>query len=186
MPFRFAPTDLPGVLLIEPQVLSDQRGFFVETYKESDFQAAGIPARFVQENWSSSTRGVLRGLHYQRPPKAQGKLVRVAVGEIFDVAVDLRPEAPTVGRWVGIVLSAENKRMLYVPPWCAHGFCVTSAEASVVYKVTEEYAPACEAGIRWDDPDLGIPWPIREPFVAPRDQALPRLREAVAVGGGGR
>ena len=178
MPFTFHPLEVPEVVLIEPKVFGDERGFFMETYKESDFAAAGIAARFVQDNHSRSVRGVLRGLHYQKRPRAQGKLVRVVVGEVFDVAVDLRRGAPTFGRWVGVTLSAEDRRMLYIPPWCAHGFCVVSEVAEVVYKTTDEYAPAYEGGVLWSDPDLAIPWPVREPILAPRDRAWPRLREA--------
>ena len=181
MPFRVEPLALPGVVLIEPTVHRDERGWFIETYKSSEFARAGLPDRFVQENHSRSTRGALRGLHYQRPPKAQGKLIRAVLGEVFDVAVDLRRRAPTCGRWVSVVLSAENQRLLYVPPWCAHGFCVMSAEAEVLYKVTAEYAPDHEAGVMWDDPALGIPWPIRDPILALRDRRWPPFREAAVL-----
>ncbi|MGC9019580.1 MAG: dTDP-4-dehydrorhamnose 3,5-epimerase, partial [Candidatus Bipolaricaulaceae bacterium] len=163
----------------EPAVFSDERGFFMETYKYSEFAAFGIRERFVQDNHSRSAKGVLRGLHYQNPPKAQGKLVRVIVGEIFDVAVDIRKGSPTYGKWVGVRLSAENKRILYIPPGFAHGFCVLSDMAEVVYKVTEEYSPVHEAGIIWNDPEIGIEWPVERPIISPKDAKWPPLREAV-------
>ena len=139
MPFTFERTAIPGILLIEPHIVADGRGFLMETYKRSEFARAGIDEPFVQENHSRSQRGVLRGLHYQRAPQAQSKLIRVLSGEIFDVAVDIRPDSPTSGRWVGVTLSAANRRMMYVPHWCAHGFCVTSENAEVVYLTTTEY-----------------------------------------------
>jgi len=179
MPFQFKSLEIPGVILIEPQVFSDERGFFMEAYKYSEFASFGITERFVQDNHSRSKKGVLRGLHYQNPPKAQGKLVRVISGEIFDVAVDIRKGSPTFGKWVGIKLSAENKRMLYIPPGFAHGFCVLSDIAEVLYKTTEEFAPECEAGIIWDDPDIGIDWPIKTPILSPKDAKWPRLKDAV-------
>lgn len=175
MPLQFHPTALPGVVVIEPTVHGDARGFLMETYKASEFAAAGIDVRFVQENHSRSVRGTLRGLHFQRAPKAQGKLIRVIEGEIFDVAVDVRPESPTFKRWVSVVLSAANRRSVFVPAGYAHGFCVTSPEAQVVYKTTAEYAPELEAGLRWDDPELGIDWPLRDPILSARDSRLPRL-----------
>lgn len=178
MPFSFQRLEIPEVVLIEPKVFQDGRGFFMETYKFSDFAAFGIAERFVQDNHSRSKKSVIRGLHYQNPPKAQGKLVRAVVGEIFDVAVDIRRGSPTYGKWVGEKLSSENKRMLYIPPGFAHGFCVLSAEAEVVYKVTEEYAPEHEAGIIWNDPDIGISWPIANPIISEKDAALPCLKEA--------
>ena len=178
MPFKFERLEIPELVLIEPRVFHDERGFFMETYKYSEFAAFGIQERFVQDNHSRSVKGVLRGLHYQNPPKAQGKLVRAVVGEIFDVAVDIRKGSPTYGKWVGVRLSAENKRMLYIPPGFAHSFCVLSDVAEVVYKVTEEYAPECEAGIIWNDPEIGIEWPIADPIVSPKDAKWPTLREA--------
>ena len=181
MPFTFRTTDLPGVLLIEPRVFADQRGFFLETYKESDFASAGLDARFVQENHSRSIHGILRGLHYQCPPYAQGKLVRVVFGEVFDVAVDIRRNSPTYGKWIGVSLSAANHTLIYIPPWCAHGFCVVSDRAEVVYKTTDEYAPQYEQGIRWDDPGLAIPWPVDEVTVSERDRGWPELTRAEAV-----
>ena len=172
MPFTFRRLDIPEVVLVEPQVFADARGFFLETYKQSDF-AAFADAVFVQENHSKSQRRTLRGLHFQLGRHAQGKLVRAVAGEIFDVAVDVRPESPTRGKWVSAVLSAENQRMLYIPPWCAHGFCVLSETADVIYKMTTEYAPAHEAGVMWNDPALAITWPISSPLVSERDQKWP-------------
>jgi dTDP-4-dehydrorhamnose 3,5-epimerase len=173
MPFDFTSLAIPEVFLIEPRVLSDSRGFFLETYKRSEFAAAGITEIFVQENHSSSLRGVLRGLHFQRPPHAQSKLVRVVSGKIFDVAVDLRPDSATSGRWVGVDLSAEDRRMMYIPDWCAHGFCVLSERAEVVYHASTEYAPQHESGIMWNDPALGIQWPVTHPIVSDRDKQWP-------------
>ena len=178
MAFRFQRLQIPGVVLIEAQGVRDNRGFFRETYKFSEFSANGISSVFVQDNHSHSTRGVLRGLHYQKQPKAQGKLVVVAHGEVFDVAVDIRKGSPTYGKWVGQVLSAENGCILYVPPGFAHGFCVLSAEADVVYKVTVEYAPELDRGILWNDPEIGIRWPVAEPLLSPKDAQLPLLRGA--------
>jgi dTDP-4-dehydrorhamnose 3,5-epimerase len=175
MPFQFKTTELDSVILIEPRVFADNRGSFMESYRESDFAAAGITDRFVQENQSRSKRGALRGLHYQVAPKAQAKLVRVISGEIFDVAVDLRPESPTYRRSVSCTLSAENRICLYIPPWCAHGFCVVSEEAEVLYKTTEEYAPDCERGVLWNDPAIGINWPVENPTISERDGKWPPL-----------
>lgn len=178
MPFRFTQTEIPEVLIIEPRVFPDERGFFMETYKRSEFAAHGIAESFVQMNHSKSSKGILRGLHYQKPPKAQGKLVHALAGEIFDVAVDIRLGAPTFGKSVTVSLSSENKKMLYVPAGFAHGFCVVSDEAEIAYMATEEYAPECEAGIRWDDPQLAIAWPIAAPRLSTRDQAWPGLQGA--------
>lgn len=156
---QFSPTAIPDLILIQPQVFGDSRGFFMETYQQRRFQEAGIHADFVQDNHSGSRRGVLRGLHYQiRQP--QGKLVRAVVGEIFDVAVDLRRGSPTSGRWEGVVLSAENRAMLWVPPGFAHGFYVLSEWAELFYKATDFYAPQFERTLRWDDPAVGIQWPL--------------------------
>jgi dTDP-4-dehydrorhamnose 3,5-epimerase len=178
MPFRFEPLQISDVVLVEARGLPDPRGFFVETYKSSDFQAAGISLPFVQDNFSHSTRGVLRGLHYQMHPKAQAKLVQVVRGEVFDVAVDIRRDSPTYGSWVGVTLSEGTHQMLYVPVGFAHGFQALSDVADVVYKVTMEYAPEADRGISWNDPDLAIRWPIAEPLLSPKDAALPTLDQA--------
>ncbi len=178
MSFQFRHLELPDVILIEPRNLRDERGFFRETYKASEFAAGGIPATFVQDNHSHSTRGVLRGLHYQNPPRAQAKLVSVCKGEIFDVAVDIRKGSPTYGHWVAEILSADTGCMLYVPPGFAHGFCVLSAEADVIYKVTAEFALELDRGIRWNDPDIGVQWPITDAILSAKDAGLPLLRDA--------
>jgi dTDP-4-dehydrorhamnose 3,5-epimerase len=175
MPSTFETTALPGVMVIVPKVFGDSRGFFMETFKRSEFEAAGLPTTFVQENHSKSSAGTLRGLHYQKAPKAQGKLVRVTRGEIFDVAVDIREGSPTYLKWVGVTLSEENRTSLFVPAGFAHGFCVVSAEAEVIYKTTEEYAPELEHGIKWDDPELGITWPVVNPNLSERDKVWPLL-----------
>ena len=172
VPFTFQRLDIPEVVLIEPQVFGDTRGFLMETYKQSEF-ALFVDGEFVQENHSKSQRGTLRGLHFQLGRYAQGKLVRVISGEIFDVAVDIRQESPTRGKWVSTILSAENRRMVYIPPWCAHGFCVLSEDAEVVYKATTEYAPAHESGLMWNDPALAISWPISSPLLSERDTKWP-------------
>ena len=171
---RFLPTELPGVLVIEPDVYRDERGFFLETYHARKYREGGVPGPFVQDNHSRSVRGTLRGLHAQHQ-HPQGKLVRVIHGEIFDVIVDIRRGAPTFRRWVSLTLSAENLRQCYVPPGFAHGLCVVSDWAEVEYKCTDFYHPADEFGIIWNDPDLAIAWPIHEPVLSPKDRALPRL-----------
>ncbi len=177
MPFAFTPLSLPDLLLIEPKLYADARGFFLESYKASAFAPYGIPP-FVQTNHSHSVYGVLRGLHYQLPPFAQGKLVMAVRGVIFDVGVDLRRSSPTFGRWAGVILSEENHRLLYIPPGFAHGFCVLSDEADVIYQVTAEYAPQADRGVRWDDPTIGVEWPIEAPLLSPKDAAQPLLEEA--------
>jgi len=177
MPFTFSPTRIAEVLVIEPRVFPDERGFFMETYKRSDFAAHGIGEPFVQCNQSRSSCGILRGLHFQKPPKAQGKLVRAISGAIFDVAVDLRKGSPTYGQWVGVELSGANNKMLYAPAGFAHGFCVVSAEADIAYMTSDEYAPALESGIAWDDPDLKIAWPVAMPQLSERDRRWLRLRD---------
>jgi len=159
-------------------MFGDARGFVMETYKQSEF-APFVDGGFVQENHSRSQRGTLRGLHFQLGPFAQGKLVRVVSGEIFDVAVDIRQESPTRGKWVSTVLSAANRRMVYIPPWCAHGFCVLSDNAEVLYKTTTEYAPAHESGLMWNDPALAISWPIASPLLSERDTKWPPFVIAV-------
>ncbi len=169
-------TALPGVLILEPRVFADARGYFLETWNQQRYASLGLPERFVQDNLSSSSRGVLRGLHYQHP-NGQGKLVTVLRGEVYDVAVDIRVGSPDFGRWVGVTLSGENHRSLYIPPGFAHGFVVLSDEALFSYKCTEYYAPSCEASLIWDDPDLAIAWPESSPILSPKDLAAPRLRD---------
>lgn len=178
MPFKFHRLEIPEVILVEAQAFQDERGYFFESFKESVFSANGIKARFVQDNCSHSAKGVLRGLHYQMEPKAQAKLVMVTRGEIFDVAVDVRKGSPTYGSWVGEVLSSDNHRMLYIPEGFAHGFCVTSDNADVLYKVTSEYSPDHERGILWNDQDMSIKWPIDKPIVTKKDMQLPMLKNA--------
>jgi len=169
---RFAATELPGVILVEPDVFRDERGFFLETYQEEKYRKGGITGPFVQDSHSQSISGTLRGLHLQTR-RPQGKLVRVIEGEIFDVAVDVRRGSPTFGRWVGVALSAQNFVQCYVPPGFAHGFCVVSAVAQVEYKCTDLYDPASEIGIAWNDPQLAIPWPVSQPLLSTRDQRHP-------------
>ncbi len=175
MPFDFQKLAIPEILLISPRVRADSRGFFMETYKHSEFAAAGAPELFVQENHSRSMRGVLRGLHFQQPPAAQSKLIRVISGQIFDVAVDIRVDSPTRGRWVGVDLSADGRKLMYIPGWCAHGFCVLSEHAEVVYHTSAEYSPEHESGVMWNDPALGIRWPVADPLVSDRDKQWPTL-----------
>ena len=180
MPFTIERLSIPEVIVIQPKAFVDARGFFMETYKHSDFAAFGIDSAFVQENHSKSQRGTLRGLHFQTGEYGQGKLVRAISGEIFDVAVDVRPDSPTRGRWVSAVLSAENHRLIYVPPWCAHGFCVMSETAEVVYKTTTEYAPSHESGVMWNDPELAITWPVTDPSISDRDRKWPPFRRDIS------
>ncbi len=169
-------TALPGVMLVEPDVFGDDRGYFFETYRQPRYQEAGIGETFVQDNVSFSQRGVLRGLHIQNP-NPQGKLVFVLAGTIFDVAVDVRRGSPTFGQWVGAELSTVNRRQIYVPPGFAHGFCVTSETALVCYKCTDIYNPAAEFSILWNDPDLRIDWPIEAPILSGKDAQAARLAE---------
>ncbi|MGA8260798.1 MAG: dTDP-4-dehydrorhamnose 3,5-epimerase [Arenicellales bacterium] len=169
-------TPLAGVMLLIPRIFGDDRGFFMETFNKKTASEIGLPTEFVQDNHSYSQRGVLRGLHYQYPTW-QGKLVRVACGEIFDVAVDMRPGSPTYGRWYGAYLSGENKHQLYIPEGFAHGFCVTGEDAHVIYKCTTLYIPSEDAGVAWDDPDIGVDWPIDEPTLSEKDRKAPRLKD---------
>lgn len=173
---RFINTSLAGVFLIEPEVFGDARGFFMETHHQQKYAAGGITKPFVQDNRSHSTRNVLRGLHYQLL-HPQAKLMYVVTGEIFDVAVDVRRGSPTFGRWDGMYLSAENKRQLFVPEGFAHGFCVLSETADVLYKCTDFYQPGDEQGVAWNDPGIGIAWPITEPLLSPKDSGYPTLRD---------
>ncbi len=169
MPFQFKKTRLPDIVLIEPKIFIDERGFFSELYKESEFKANGINGAFLQVNRSMSKKNVLRGLHYQMDPKAQDKLVFVLKGEIFDVVVDIRKGSPSFGHWVAERLSAENRHMLFIPAGFAHGYCVLSDEAEFVYYCSREYAPELERNIIWNDPVINIDWPIKDPVLSPRD-----------------
>lgn len=178
MAFTFQRLTIPEVVLIEPKQLGDQRGMFLEHYKQSEFITNGISDRFVQDNYSRSVRGTLRGLHYQLAPNAQAKLVMTLRGEVFDVAVDLRQGSPTFGQWVGVTLSSDALRMLYIPVGFAHGFCVISEEADVVYKMSTEYSPEQERGVNWNDPSIGITWPVTQPVLSAKDTTLPFLAEA--------
>jgi dTDP-4-dehydrorhamnose 3,5-epimerase len=178
MSFRFEALELPDVLQVTPTRHVDARGHFAETWRRTAFAAAGIDADFVQDNLVRSVRGVLRGLHYQLPPRAQGKLVFVLSGEIYDVAVDLRPGSPTFGRSVSCTLSAASGNGLWIPAGFAHGYAVLSESADVLYKVTAEYDPASDRGVRWDDPTLAVRWPVKEPLLSAKDRELPLLPEA--------
>ncbi|MDP9412825.1 MAG: dTDP-4-dehydrorhamnose 3,5-epimerase [Pseudomonadota bacterium] len=176
---RVTPTDLNEVLIIEPNVFGDPRGFFFESYNARRFhEAIGREVNFTQDNHSRSTRGVLRGLHYQLPPNAQAKLVRVVAGAIFDVAVDIRRSSPTFGKWVGVLLSAENQRQLWIPEGFAHGFLTLSESADVLYKASAYYSPADEGAVAWNDPDLAIEWPLTGgPILSAKDAAAPPLAD---------
>jgi dTDP-4-dehydrorhamnose 3,5-epimerase len=176
---KIIPTTIPDVLIIEPRVFQDERGFFLESYQKQQFQEAGINADFVQDNHSKSCHGTLRGLHYQIQ-QPQGKLVRAIAGEIFDVVVDLRKHSPTFGKWVGNYLSAENKKIIWVPAGFAHGFFVTSHDAEVLYKASDYYAPQWERCILWNDPGIGIPWPLKaeHPILSAKDSQGKLLKEA--------
>ncbi|SHJ52849.1 dTDP-4-dehydrorhamnose 3,5-epimerase [Propionispora hippei] len=169
-------TKLSDVLIIEPKVFGDSRGFFQETWQKVRYEEIGITEPFVQDNLSFSTRGVLRGLHYQNP-NGQGKLVSVIQGEVYDVAVDIRVGSPTFGQWEGVHLSGENHRQLWVPPGFAHGFCVLSETVYFMYKCTDIYNPATEGGILWNDPDIGIEWPLQEVILSEKDKVYPLLRD---------
>ena len=177
MPFIFKKLDISEVILVEPRSFEDNRGFFMETFKESDFVNNGVDSKFVQENFSHSNKDVLRGLHFQTNPKAQAKLVSVFTGEIFDVAVDIRKGSPTFGKWVGEILSQQNHKMLYIPEGFAHGFCVLSEQANVLYKVNQEFSPENEKGIIWNDPEIKINWPINNPILSEKDLKLPLLKD---------
>ncbi|MFQ5537983.1 MAG: dTDP-4-dehydrorhamnose 3,5-epimerase [Gemmatimonadota bacterium] len=177
MNFTVEPQTIRDVLLIRRQRFEDRRGFFSELFRRSRFSALGLETEFAQDNLAHSRRNVLRGLHFQRPPAAQGKLVTVTRGRIYDVAVDLRRREPTYRRWVAAELSGEGGEMLWIPPGFAHGYLALSDEVEVYYKVTTEYDPKLDAGVRWNDPDLGIVWPVPEPVLSERDRALPLLRE---------
>ena len=177
MPFSFTQLKIPGIILVEPRIFNDNRGFFLELYKSSNF-APTISMNFVQLNHSQSTKNVLRGLHYQKQPAAQAKLVTVIRGEVFDVAVDIRRGSPTYKHWVGAKLSADNHHLLYIPPGFAHGFCVLSDVVDVLYYVSAEYSPEHENGILWNDPEIGVEWPVAEPEISAKDASLPLLKDA--------
>lgn len=175
MPFEFIETTLDGVILIQPKTFPDNRGEFAELYKYSEFAQAGIVQHFVQTNFSKSKKGVLRGLHYQADPMAQGKLVQVLKGSVFDVAVDIRKDSATYKKWIGVTLTADQKNMLYIPEGFAHGFCALEDDTYFAYNLTKEYSPEHERGLRWDDPALEITWPVTEPIIAGRDAQYPTL-----------
>ena len=170
-------TGLPDVILLEPKRFGDDRGFFMEMFHAKRYEEAGIAGPFVQDNFSRSAKGILRGLHFQEP-NAQGKLVQVLAGAVYDVAVDIRRGSPTFGRWVGVELSADNRRQLWVPAGFAHGFCVLSESADFHYKCTDFYEPASERGIAWNDPEVGIAWPVTAPLLSSKDAVAPRLQDA--------
>jgi dTDP-4-dehydrorhamnose 3,5-epimerase len=174
---KVTPAPLSGVLVIEPRVFKDDRGYFAETYHLERYREAGITLPFVQDNTSHSVRGTLRGMHFQEP-RAQGKLVSCTRGVIWDAVVDIRKGSPTFGKWFGVELDAQTARQIWVPPGFAHGFCVLSDEADVSYKCTDLYTPAAERSIVWNDPDVGIDWPVRSPLLSPKDAAAPRLKDA--------
>ena len=179
MPFEFIQQEISGLILIKPRSFPDDRGFFLESYKYSEFAANGIAEKFVQDNHSRSSKGILRGLHYQLNPMSQGKLVRCTRGCIIDIAVDIRKDSPDFGKWIKVELSEENKNMFYIPAGFAHGFVVHSEIAELLYKTTEEYAPLYDRGIKWDDPDLNIDWNIDfEPLVSEKDKNLPYIKQA--------
>ena len=178
MAFEFKKLSIPDVILVEPKVFDDERGFFLEGYKKSEFFANGIDVEFNQDNHSKSTKGVLRGLHYQLPPKAQAKLVRCIQGEIFDVAVDIRKNSPTFGKWVGEKLSAENKKMLFIPEGFAHGFVVLSETAELLYKASNEYSKEHDRGVLWNDKEISVEWGIDfEPILSEKDKHQPLLKD---------
>lgn len=179
MPFEFEKQKIEDVILVKPKVFGDNRGFFMEAYKKSDFIENGITVEFNQDNHSKSTKGVLRGLHYQKAPYGQAKLVRCSKGRIYDVAVDIRPDSKTFGQYVKVELSEENKQMLFIPEGFAHGFVVLSDEAELLYKASGEYAPQADSGIRWNDETIGIDWGIDfEPILSEKDKNQPFLKES--------
>jgi len=180
VPFEFKRLEIPDAMLVKPKVFGDERGFFMETYKKADFEEVGIRGEFIQSNHSRSTYGVLRGLHFQKEPYAQGKIVRCVRGVIYDVAVDLRRGSPTFGKYVGVILSEFNRYQLYVPRGFAHGFLVLSEVAEVTYKVDNIYAPDHEGGLIWNDPDVGIKWPMEDRLIlSEKDEKWPTLKELI-------
>jgi len=181
MGFRFKEGSLDGVIIIEPDLFPDARGVFFEVYKNSIFKDRVTEAQFVQDNFSFSKKNVLRGLHFQMGPMQQGKLVMAMHGKIWDVVVDIRRGSPGFGKWESYELSAENRKMLYIPPGFAHGFLALTDDVSLFYKCTQEYSPAHDAGIRWNDPELNIPWPAADPIVSEKDKNLPMLKEVMKL-----
>jgi len=179
MPFEFQKLEIDDVILIKPKIFADNRGFFLECYKRSDFEMAGIKDIFIQDNHSISFKSVIRGLHFQKKPYEQSKLVKCTYGKIFDVAVDLRRDSKTYKKWVGVELSDENSFMLYIPKGFAHGFCVLSDKAEVIYKCDCEYMKDYDSGIRWDDPDINIKWPCLNPILSDKDKNLPYLKDVI-------
>lgn len=177
MPFTFTRLEIPEVILVQPKLFPDDRGFFAETYKMTDFKSNGIEMDFVQDNHSKSKAGVLRGLHYQTNPKAQGKLVRVVSGSVFDVAIDIRKNSPTYGKWVSAILDAKQHNMLWVPPGFAHGVLVLEDDTQLIYKVTEQYSPEHDRCIRWDDPEIAVTWPMSNPDLSEKDLKAPYLKD---------
>lgn len=178
MVFAFEKTVIPDIVIIKPNVIKDSRGSFIETYKESEFRAHGITCQFHQENASISNKDVLRGLHYQLEPFEQGKLVSVSKGRVFDVAVDIRKESKYFQKWIGVELSGENKKMLWIPPGFAHGFLSLEDGSTVIYKVTNEYNKESERGVAWNDPDINVKWPAVSPILSEKDSKHPFLRDA--------
>ena len=178
MPFNFKKLEIPDLILIEPVIFGDERGFFTETYRFSDFKTAGITYQFVQDNHSKSKKNILRGLHYQLNPKVQGKLIRVVRGKVFDVAVDIRKNSPYYKKWVGVILSEENKNMFWIPPGFAHGFLVLEDDTEVFYKATAEYSQELDRGILWNDPAIGIRWSVENPIISEKDAKNPLLSNA--------
>jgi len=178
MPFVFNKCEIPGLVIVEPRAFADDRGFFLESYKKSDFVKNGIDIEFMQDNHSLSSKGVLRGLHYQKPPYTQAKLVRVVKGTAWDVAVDIRKNSPTYKKWIGVELSEENRRMFYMPEGFAHGFLALTDEVHLLYKCSNEYSPSHDAGIIWNDPELAIEWPVDEPSLSDKDLILPYFKDA--------
>ena len=176
MPFTFQRLDIPEVILVQSKSFLDERGFFLENFQESTFASNGIKKKFVQDNFSHSVKNVLRGLHYQKNPKAQAKLVTALQGEIFDVAVDIRKNSPTYGKWIGEILSEKNHKLLYIPEGFAHGFCVLSDSADVIYKVSNEYSLEHDRGLLWNDDILNIKWPTKSPIISKKDSNLPEFK----------
>jgi len=178
MPFEFRKTEIDGPVIVEPKVFGDERGFFLESYKKTDFVKNGIDIDFNQDNHSFSSKNVLRGLHYQKPPFAQAKLVRVVKGYVLDVAVDIRESSPTYKKWLSVELSEENRKIFYIPEGFAHGFLALTDDVHLMYKCSKEYSAECDRGIIWNDPEIAIKWPVTDPFLSEKDRVLPFLKDA--------